>query len=275
MNSEGELPNGCEQKRHVASRGRAAWSVRMPGGGPKKGGFKAANKKGGSSLKKKGPAKDGIKKSRAALLKKTAALPVALPQATYVETKKMIGRAIVLAHGVGGSSSHSSMKAWRERLQEVSTCDEVIMVDFPRPHCTSTLGATMLEGLQRAHAAGHRRVCLAGVGMGARAALQLLSGVAGDDGEAAPALPAELRACVVSVLALAYPIAKPGAPTELRIDELLDMARAFRARPHTRRVPKLGCDVREQRELPDRRVELPHEHLHELLVRRAHVVTKQ
>ena len=33
-----------------------------------------------------------------------------------IETR-IVGRAVILCHGAGGSSSHASMKAWRQRLE--------------------------------------------------------------------------------------------------------------------------------------------------------------
>ena len=67
------------------------------------------------------------------------------------------------ATGAGGSSSHASMKAWRQRLQP--SCDAVYMLDFPRPYHIETQAAAFVDALRRARKGGHRRVALVGVGM--------------------------------------------------------------------------------------------------------------
>ena len=127
---------------------------------------------------------------------------------------KLVGRAVVLAHGAGGSSSHASMKMWRQQL--ASTCDEVVMVDFPRPYRMARLTATLADAVATAHEAGHGRVLIAGVGMGARVAAHLLSGTpdetsaGGDgDGDVTP-LPASLAGVVVGIVALGYPLLRAG-----------------------------------------------------------------
>lgn len=135
-----------------------------------------------------------------------SAPPVPEPPA---REKQLVGRAVVLAHGAGGSSSHSSMKQWKQRLAHL--CDAVYMVDFPRPYQLSTQGSAFLEAMERAHRAGHRRIVLAGVGMGARVVAQMLSGAGMDAAdEHAPVIPAELRECLVGLIALGYPLAKGG-----------------------------------------------------------------
>lgn len=120
---------------------------------------------------------------------------------------RLAGRAIVLAHGAGGSSTHSSMKAWSQRLQPL--CDQVVSFDFPRPLASQTMAsltAACAEAIGRARKAFNRRIILAGVGMGGRVALHLLSGVAGEGGEEIAPLPAELRECVVGAVALGHPL---------------------------------------------------------------------
>jgi len=122
---------------------------------------------------------------------------------------KTVGRAVVLAHGVGGSSTHASMKAWKQQF--AAMCDEVIMVDFPRPHkVMRDMAATFASAILSAYREGHRRIVLAGVSMGARAALVLLTGVADDDGEPVALLSAEVRECICGVVALGYPLVRPG-----------------------------------------------------------------
>ena len=133
--------------------------------------------------------------------------------------RRIIGRAVVLAHGAGGSSSHASMKAWRTRLQDM--CDEVFMIDFPRPCTIASGAAAYIDAIRRARKSGHPRVVLIGVGTGAKTALHLLSGVASDDdgapdaseAEAAPEMPPKLRSAVVGMVALSYPLMRTGSST--------------------------------------------------------------
>ena len=139
------------------------------------------------------------------------------PAATPAVEKVQVGRVILLAHGVGASSSHSSMKAWKQRLSHLA--DAVIMVDFTRPYKMSTQTAAFVEALRAAKRAGHGRAVLVGVGMGAQVALHLLSGAACDDcddGEgvdAAEPIPAPLRELVVGAVALGLPLLKVGSTT--------------------------------------------------------------
>jgi predicted alpha/beta-hydrolase family hydrolase len=150
---------------------------------------------------------------------KTSILKKAMPNRKDYEdaltkaplTKKvLVGRAIVLAHGAGGSSSHSSMKAWKQRFSPL--CDEVFMFNFPRPYQMAQLTAAFAENIGLAHEAGHRRIVLAGVGMGARTALHLLAGLPGDDEVQSEPLPAALSKCLVGVIALGYPLLRNGLP---------------------------------------------------------------
>ena len=143
--------------------------------------------------------------------------------------KIRVGRAILLAHGAGGSSSHASMKAWKQRLSHLA--DAVIMVDFARPYKMGTQTAAYLAALRAAKKAGHTRAVLVGVGMGAQVALHLLSGVSGDTGgggggggggddndgndeeeeEVVAPVPALLRELMVGVVGLGLPLLKIGS----------------------------------------------------------------
>ena len=153
---------------------------------------------------------------------KTKILKAAMPNKVEYEIalaksskpkKVIVGRAVVLAHGVGGSSSHKSMKAWKQRLAPL--CDDVIMFDFPRPHQMTHLAAAYAEAILDAHSAGHRRIVLVGVGMGARTALHLLAGLPGDDGEPIEPLSSAVRESLLGVVALGYPLLRNGM-TEIR-----------------------------------------------------------
>ena len=124
--------------------------------------------------------------------------------------KIVVGRALILAHGAGGSSSHSSMKMWKQRLSHL--CDGIFMVDFPKTS-TAARARAYADAVSAAHAAGHRRLVLVGVGMGARVAFHLLSGVAGEDGETAEPLSPSLRECVVGVVSLGLPLMQKGTTT--------------------------------------------------------------
>ena len=150
--------------------------------------------------------------------------------------KQVVGRAIVLAHGAGGSSSHGSIKAWKRRLEELDhPCgpDLVFPFDFPKPHSIDTQVAAFIAAIRRVRKLGHRRIVVAGVGMGARVALSMLTGVVDDEGGAAaaadeaaagdaeaeadnnpnplPEVPPAVRASIVGVLALGYPLMRIGS----------------------------------------------------------------
>ena len=56
-------------------------------------------------------------------------LPVAQRKAPK-SVLKDVGRAVILAHGAGGSPNHASMKAWKQIFAPM--CDEVLMVEFPK-----------------------------------------------------------------------------------------------------------------------------------------------
>ena len=170
-------------------------------------------------LKKLHSSVRGSVASSMAHIQEHALPPGVLPLPPPAAEKRVIGRAVVLAHGAGGSSSHSSMKAWKARLQPL--CDDVLMVDFPRPHQLSTQLAAFTDAIRRALKMGHKRVVLVGVGMGARIALTLLSGVTDEEEQPptapptepppAPPLPAKLRDSVVGVVALGYPLMRIGS----------------------------------------------------------------
>ena len=126
---------------------------------------------------------------------KLAAVKAAAKPTAHARVELALGRAVLLAHGAGGSSSHSSMKAWRALL--ALSCDEVIPVEFARPHHDiAALAASYANAVAAAAAAGHTRLLLAGVGLGARAALHMLTGTPSDDGTAIHPLPAELARCM-------------------------------------------------------------------------------
>lgn len=166
-----------------------------------------------SAHKKSRPHPDGDTKAKLQkIITKKSQQPTALRGTATVPPEQLerrsVGRAIVLAHGAGGSSSHSSMKAWRQRLEVF--CDEVLPVDFPRPYQTSTQTAALVAAVRQARKAGHKRVVLAGVGLGARVALLLLSGAPGDDAQSAEPMPPKLLKAVVGVVALALPLRKRG-----------------------------------------------------------------
>ena len=192
-------------------------------GGPKK-----AKKRAGKSMR--------VEKARDKSRKRVAALKAQQPTRSAFEREEVetdqpreatVGTAVVLAHGAGGSSSHASMRAWRERL--APWCDAVLAFDFPRP---STDFARLVEAYAAeaaaAVAAGHRRVVLVGAGLGARVA-HLVTGLpaegetgAGGEGRAgaeprqlpcpsdaaadAAALPPHVRRAICGVVALGYPL---------------------------------------------------------------------
>ena len=164
-----------------------------------------------------------------------AVAPAPISRAVELE-KQVVGRAIVLAHGAGGSSSHGSIKAWKRRLEELDhPCgpDLVFPFDFPKPHSIDTQVAAFIAAIRRVRKMGHRRIVVAGVGMGARVALSMLTGVVDDEGGAAaaadeaaagdaeaeannnpnplPEVPPAVRASIVGVLALGYPLMRIGS----------------------------------------------------------------
>eukprot|EP00962_Isochrysis_galbana_P004469 scaffold1228_cov115-Isochrysis_galbana.AAC.3 len=122
--------------------------------------------------------------------------------------EQAVGTAVVLAPGAGGSASHASMRAWRDRL--APCCDEVRLFDYGRPYSMPNLVAAHCEAVQQAYDAGHRRIVLAGCSMGARVALHMLTGVPGPDSAPVPRLASELRSAVACVLALSYPLLRTG-----------------------------------------------------------------
>jgi len=162
-----------------------------------------------------------VKKQRAA---REAAALSRLPSRTAFEGAltrgghevRYAGRAIVLLHGAGGSSAHASMRAWKARLS--SCCDEVLAIDFPKgdERDLQPLTACVAEAVARATDKQHKhtRVLIAGVGNGARIAMHLLAAV----DEVQP-LSATLRAAVVGVVALSFPLLR-GSTRQVRDEPL-------------------------------------------------------
>jgi FKBP-type peptidyl-prolyl cis-trans isomerase len=186
------------------SRGQRRGSNKNKTGGPKKTPKKI--KKVARVEKQKDQAK-----KRASAKRSQAPTRTAFERAevgAVQEQEQAVGTAIVLAHGAGGSSSHASMRAWRDRL--APCCDEVRLFDYGRPYSIPNLVTAHCEAVQSAYDAGHRRIVLAGCSMGARVALHMLTGVPGPDGAPVPRLPAELRSVVTCVLALGYPLLRTG-----------------------------------------------------------------
>ena len=183
------------------------------------------NKSETKSKRDKGKAKKrtmAMEKESARSKEKAKILATSMPSrgnyeaALTADTHVLVGRAIVLAHGAGGSASHASMKAWKKRLGPY--CDDVFLFNFPRPYQMAGLTNAFAEAVAQARTAGHKRLVLAGVGMGARAALHLLGALPGDEGEEVEQLPPPLREAVVGTLALGYPLRRAG------YDELRDAA---------------------------------------------------
>ena len=135
-------------------------------------------------------------------------LPVAQRKAPK-SVLKDVGRAVILAHGAGGSPNHASMKAWKQIFAPM--CDEVLMVEFPKTKNMRDLTAAYATTIANACDAGHQRLVLIGVSMGARAALHLLSGIAADEGEPIERLPAEQGARICGCVALGYPLRRPNS----------------------------------------------------------------
>mmetsp|Transcript_46234 Transcript_46234/g.76445 ORF Transcript_46234/g.76445 Transcript_46234/m.76445 type:complete len:504 (-) Transcript_46234:163-1674(-) len=158
-----------------------------------------------------------IEKSRNREKQKEQILKAAGPNKTTYEAalaetaqKRFLGRAIVLAHGAGGSSTHSSMKAWKKQLRPL--CDEVVTFDFGHGNNISQMAASFADAIGCAHATGHKRILLAGIAQGAHVALHLLaaSTVPGNAGDKVSELPAVLRDSIVGTVALGYPLLRAG-----------------------------------------------------------------
>ena len=125
------------------------------------------------------------------------------------DTSVMVGRAVVIAHGIGGSASHASMKSWKKRF--AASCDEVFLFNFPRPFQMASATAAFAQEIARARAAGHKRIVLAGVGAGARAMLHLITALPAEDDEPIQPLVAQLREAVKGIIALGYPLLRAGS----------------------------------------------------------------
>lgn len=184
-------------------------------------GSNKSNNLNGKKQRKKRTTTSKIEKAKTAAKKKIAAKASQQQSRSAFErqevvaprVKPKVGTAIVLSHGAGGSSSHSSMRAWSARLSPL--CDELISFDFPRPfNQMACLAGAQMQAVQEAYTKGHRRIILVGVGMGARVALHMITGVPGDDGNSIEAsLPAAILDCIKGQIALAYPLRKVGSQT--------------------------------------------------------------
>ena len=156
----------------------------------------------------------GMPKKKEKLAKRSSGA-IAKPDLRVAQRKapksvlKDVGRAVILAHGAGGSPNHASMKAWKQFFAPM--CDEVLMVEFPKTKNMRDLAAAYATTIANACDAGHQRLMLIGVSMGARAALHLLSGIAAEEGEPIENLPAEHGARICGCVALGYPLRKPNS----------------------------------------------------------------
>lgn len=96
---------------------------------------RGSNKNRTGSKKKAKPAKSKTAKAEKNKIRVKKRLAAKLAQANAptrtaferaemkAAAKRTVGTAVVLAHGAGGSSGHSSMRSWRERFSLL--CDEV------------------------------------------------------------------------------------------------------------------------------------------------------
>ena len=125
----------------------------------------------------------------------------------------------VLAHAAGhhpAGAKHPTMQRWAAALQQFGTVHDALV--YPKPfNLMPRLVQAHIEAIQRAKGS---KVVLVGVGMGARVAVHLLSGLPGDDGKPLPAVPPAVRECIAASVAIDYPLLRVGT-REVRSAPLL------------------------------------------------------
>ena len=131
---------------------------------------------------------------------------------------------IVLAHHSGhhqaGGGKHPVMQAWARALAHLGDVHDGLV--FPKPfNMMPRLVDALAKATTAAAGPGHKRpVIVVGIGMGARVAVHLLSGVAGDDKKPVPNVSPALKAAVKACACIDYPLLRVGT-REVRAAPLL------------------------------------------------------
>ena len=130
-----------KQRRGGNKHHGASTSKKSHGGGGGKTQSKAHGLKKSADIRRDGMVLEKLKET---IARKAAERAAAQPM-----VEATVGRAVVLAHGAGGSSSHGAMKAWRQRF--LLLADEVAMVDFSRPYALTQSDSVLLRPSPSAH----------------------------------------------------------------------------------------------------------------------------
>merc|ERR1719387_1074054 len=135
---------------------------------------------------------------------------------------------IVLAHSAGphpAGGRHPAMQRWASAFRKIGQVHDAMV--YPKPFNlmprlvdahVSAIGAAVEK-------AGKSPVVLVGVGMGARVAVHLLSGAAGDDGKPLGTVPASVKASIKACVCIDYPLLRVGT-REVRAAPLLALRAA-------------------------------------------------
>jgi len=138
----------------------------------------------------------------------------AVPEASK-KAKKGAGAKphIVLAHSAGhhpAGGKHPAMQRWASAFRSIGQVHDTLV--YPKPFNlmprlvdahVSAIGAAVEKG-------GKSPVVLVGVGMGARVAVHLLSGAAGDDGKPLGTVPDSVKASIKACVCIDYPLLRVG-----------------------------------------------------------------
>lgn len=176
---------------------------------------------------KKGGAKAGAAKKMISVAKKPVTKARAKVPGAMVAKGPGRSPVVLLAHSAAHAPqgcNHPQMKAWAKALAAAGFQVENTLT-YPKPfNLMAKLCSAHVTALEKAARHG-RPIVLVGLGMGARTAVHLLGQTPGDDGHPLPPLPPKLRAAVVRVVAINYPLLRVGT-RELRERPLLALPAA-------------------------------------------------
>ena len=157
--------------------------------------------------------------------RKSAPAKHAAPAANNNKKSKpvLVRPQIVLAHHSGhypAGGKHPVVQAWARALASVGNVHDGLV--FPKPfNMMPRLVDTLAKAISAAAGPGHKRpVIVVGIGMGARVAVHLLSGVSGDDKKPMPDVPSSVTASVKACVCIDYPLLRVGT-REVRAAPLL------------------------------------------------------
>lgn len=128
----------------------------------------------------------------------------------------------VIAHAAGhhpAGCKHTTLQIWAAALAKYGTVHDALV--YPKPF---NLMARLVSAHEKVISATpcDAKVVLVGVGMGARVAVHLMSGMPGDDGKPLPEVPQTTRERVALMVAVDYPLLRVGT-REVRSAPLLSL----------------------------------------------------